>query len=377
LPIEVLLWLYEIVLDFKPELKPVSDYFEPIEIKSAETYQIGRIKAFFPLRLKILDKPNPNHDDFLMSLPISFINNMQENGLIQLRSEMQRESVITTYNGVFVSHISFNPERSKKIQESMSDYSYRSDMIRLILIIDGEEDYYFEDDELIIKSGNIALIDGNHRVRAAEEVLMKNPDNELKLPLMFTIGTINDGKFIISQSEKRQPINKSHAKTYDNSDENEIVRLIITSSELDRVYKFAKTEDQIRSGYGFILETAIANNVKNCYNITGMSKKQKKKLADWLVEFLNELADYFNQDFRNFNTVKKTRWSAYYYTFAGYIYLSSILYEKDNWEDMLVKVLDMIDFGISSKPWGDGARNADKLVEQFFERMVKESNVLG
>jgi hypothetical protein len=374
-PTEVLYWVYKTISKYNKELKPESEYFEEKEIKQAEIFQIKRPQSQYPLKFKILDKLNPN-EDYLITLSAKEINQLQESGVIILDPEMQRESEITCYHGQLISHISYDDDRARIIGDCMASNDYFADTIRLILIQNGEEKHHISNNnELVIESGDIALIDGNHRTRGTEYALLKNDKIDLRLPIILSVGTVKTGQKIINQSEKRQPINRELLKTYNDSPESSIVKRLTITDELDIVYKFCKTKEEIAKDYGFLLESSLASNIKKWYDLSNASKKQENSIKNWLVEFLNSLADYFNQDFRNYQATKKIRWNVSYNVFAGYIYLSSVLYGKDNWEELLVKILDSIDFSIQNRPWKEGVSNAEKLVENYFEGVV--ASVLG
>jgi hypothetical protein len=372
---EILIWLYSSILKYHNDIPPLDHFFEQEEIKQAEIFQIKRIESQFPLRLKILDKLDPYHEDYLISLSIKQINSLQENGIFKLNVEMQRESEITTYNGQLISHISYDDDRSREIGDDMASYNYRSDTIRLILIIDGEEKYNIKDNDVIIRTGNIALIDGNHRVKGLEYGLLKNEDIELKLPVIFTIGTVQDGQIIINQSEKRQPLNKEFLKTYDNAPETNIVKKLKLSDELDKVYKFCKTPQEISKNAGFVIEGILIDYIKKYYNTKNISKKQQDVIRDWLIGFFNTIADFFNIDFNNFQNTKKIKWNVSPYCFAGYIQLSSYLQNKENWENLLIEFLSKINFNLDNKPWKEGVSHPDKNIDKFFKEMI--INVFG
>ncbi len=367
-PVEVLVWIYNVLMKYNSDLKPIAYYFTDKEIKDAEKYQISRVKAQYPLNFEILRKPDPNHEDYLMSIPIKTLVSLMENGVIQLDTEMQRENEISTYNGMLVSNIKFNPDAAREIGESMVKHNYRTDTIRLILVQDGEEDYDFKGSKLIVNSGNIALIDGNHRLKGSELALIKNENIELELVVIFSIGTVKDGQYIIAQSEKRQPLNSERLKAFENTSESSIVKGIKTSLDLDKVYKFVQTKEEVDKGVGFVLESILIDNVKKYYDVNGISKKQENIIKMWLVDFFNELADILNKDFANYLTVRKVRWSVSPYAFAGYLYASSKLYGKNNWQNQLQTVISKIDF--EEVPWKQGARNQEKLAIMKFEEVV-------
>lgn len=367
-PVPILVWIYNVLKEYNPDLPKVEHYFTDREINASEVFQIERTKTQYPLQFEILRKPDPYHEDYLMSIPIKTLVSLLEKGMIQLDPEIQRESEISSYNGILVSNIKFNPNAAREICDSMGNNNYRTDMIRLILVQDGEEDYKISGGKLVVNSGNIALIDGNHRLRASEMAVSKYGNIDLELVVMFTIGTIKDGKYIIAQSEKRQPLNSERLKTFESTPESSIIKGFVTSLDLDRVYKFCQTKEEFEKGVGFVLESILVDSVKKFYDMKNISKKKENAVIAWLVEFFNELADILNRDFVNYRAIKKTRWSATPYAFAGYIYLSSKFQDMSDWQTKLLSVISSIDF--NKIPWKQNARNQDKVAVKIFEEVM-------
>lgn len=91
-------------------------------------------------------------------------------------------------------------------------------------------------------------------------------------------------------------------------------------------------------------------------------KKIPKKDAERIVNYLRKAKDI--------------RWNVSQYTFAGYVYLSSVLQGKENWVNLLNNILSSIDFSIQNQPWKNGVQKPDKLVVKYFEEEVVK-NVLG
>jgi hypothetical protein len=134
-----------------------------------------------------------------------------------------------------------------------------------------------------------------------------------------------------------------------------------------------ETKEEIDKGVGFVLESILIDNVKKYYDLKNFSKKQENSIKVWLVDFFNELADILNKDFANFLSVRKVRWSVSPYAFAGYLYASSKLYGKNDWQNQLQAIISKIDF--EDIPWKQGARNQEKLAIIKFEEVM--SVVLG
>jgi hypothetical protein len=366
---EILVWIYSTIQKYNKNLPSLDHFFENEEIKQAEIFQITRLDMSFPLKFKI-HRQLSHKEEYLISLSAQEINIMQNNGVIQLNAEMSRESKITNYHGYLVYNIYFSDTRSREIGINMSQNEYYSNGIRLHLVKNGNEQYQIKKDELIINAGDLVLIDGNHRVKGIEYGLLANQDMYLYLPVFLTIGNLNMGQEIIYQEEKREPLAKEHVETYKPSGAANIVKSLVSSNDLDAVYKFCDTPQAIDAGAGFILESILIQYIEKYYNTNNISKKQEQVITKWLVEFFNSLADILIQDFKNYLTIRKSKWSVSYFTFAGYIQLSKCLQGKDNWEELLIQIISSVDFNNQNRPWIATTKNPDKHVDKKFKELI-------
>jgi len=383
LPIEKLIYLYSAILtveSIKNDIPKIDEFFEDQEIRHAENLRIERIKSQYPIKLKAYKQTNK--EDYVVRISAKQLEEWKDNGVIKLDKDMARESNITNYKGQLISSISYNDKRAREIGDKMATNNFYSNGIRLHAINNESLNYEFiqpqkPDEEgegqLVIKSGDIALIEGNHRINGVEYALLENPDVYLYLTVFFSFGTIKDGQFIIDQEEKREPLKKELVKTYSSASESNIVKDL--KSEVSDVYKFCKTIQEVNQGGGFVLEPILIDSIKEYYDDIEDNKPKEVKVRQWLSEFLNELSVIFNKDFKNYLSVKKSKWNVSPYAFAGYIYLSSTLQGKENWEQKLSDILSSIDFSVVNKPWRDSVSKPDKLIVKCFKEAV--NNVFG
>ena len=97
--------------------------------------------------------------------------------------------------------------------------------------------------------------------------------------------------------------------------------------------KIKNTEQELKfNGYTkkSLLAVAIADNYGDL-----LSQKSKAKIvADWIVDFLNHIAEYLN----------KNNYSANKYMFLSYIALSRKLYGLNNWREIASSIISSYDF---------------------------------
>ena len=324
-------------------LPPVSDFFTKEEEYSAASFIQKKTNNKLPVKFKILAKLTDN-DNYLICVSIQEINELKQAGLIRWVQGMQRESIITqTAENEFISHIKFDDKRARAIGDSMIRGDFYPNSLRWHITTDNCE-YDVIDDMFVLRSGFIAEIDGQHRDKGSEYALNESPDIIMNMPVILTVGNVSTAQHIINQDEERAPIDKNVVAEYKSNSGNSIVKMIIGNDKLDPVYKWCDTLQGIQTGSGFVLKSVVSETIEKIYCKSKMSRNAEVQVAEWLVDFFNELADIFIDDFSNYKKSRKINRKANYETFVLYIYLSFAVKDDTNWRIALRNILDKIDF---------------------------------
>jgi len=366
----VLVWIYESV--YKVYKLPYPEtFFTKQEIRDADLFLVKRFQSTYPLKFKILDTLAYG-DQYLITQSVQEIQSLREGGVIQWDKNMQRENVVYQIGNQLIASIKYNDNRAREIGDSIANGDFYANSLRWHLVLNGKEKYYIKDDYLIIESGTIAEVDGQHRNRGAEYGLIQNPNVFLKFPILFTIGNVENGQKIIYQEEKRSPLVKSHVDSYKQTVANLITKDVMYDSGLDPVYKFCKTEQAINAGAGWVLESVFIESIERVYKLKNisLSVKKRKEISSWLIIFLNELADHFYEDFSSPHR-NKNKWNTSINVWRGFIFISSKLYQLPNWEELLSKILKNIDFKNTVKGKPESITNILNSTRKVVDEIVK------
>ena len=369
LDVSALYWIYSAIKKIKSDLPDVKHFFEEIEIKKAEREREKTIQSQFPL-IFIADQLKPKQE-FNITLPIKNIIELQKSGIIQIDAAMQRESEILIYNGQLISHVSYDDSKAREISKLLLSREYSPDPIRLNLVKDIDAKYIYDSDtkKLIIHGGNIVLLDGQHRMRAMEYALIQEPELEYSFPVIFSVATVKKAQGIIAQHEKLQPINKNLIKTYQSSVAGDIVRKLEIDDNISSVYIFVDTIQALYAKAGFVLAGDIIDAINEYYKVSDFSLKEQSELIKWLIEFFMEVANYMEDDFKNFRSIKN-RWSISRHIFPAYIWLSAVLEDNIKWKDELRKLINSLDFDMIKRPWSLGASKPDRYIINKFKEVL-------
>lgn len=366
-----LIWIYRAIFNSTTGLLPnITQYFEEIELKNADKEKEKAFKSQFPLQFNAI--PLLQKDQYLLSLDIKFINELQLNGILEVVENMQRESEITVYNGQLISHVAYNDDKAREISDSLVSRNYWSDAIRLHLINDDNADYYYDQDakKLIIKSGILAILDGQHRVRAMEYALIEEPSLRYDFPVILSVGTVKDGQQIIAQHEKLEPINKHTIKTYQKSVANDVFKKLENNDDIRDIYKFVDTIQKIQVKAGFILKGDMIDAIGKYYPVNNYKLREQSDLIKWLIEFFMEIAMYLEDDFRLY--IDCNRWSVNRFVFPAFVWLSSELKNKPNWKTILKNLLCRVDW--DNRPWKTGIYKPDIVIITAFREIMKNES---
>lgn len=365
--------IYMTLAKYNKLLKSVETYFTPIEIESANNYILKRTDVCFPLIFENCQKMTANEKEFKFFLTIQQINQLSINGLLKIVEGMQRESETIYYRGKIENHVAYNDKVARKICESMIANDYHpTDDIKIHYIGD---DYEITDDgEIIINSGDLILLDGQHRVRGIEYAMNENQSLYYKFSINLSFGSTEYAQSIIEQHEKRQPIKKQVLETYKKTEENNIFKLFSTDSKIESEYKFVDIPSAEQSNAGFIIKSDFISAVKRYYKSADLSQKEQRKVAKWLVTFFDELYVEYEDDIKNYIQVKKSKWNVRSYAYDGFVYLSSYLYNQDIDDNMRVEmamhILETIDFTSEIKSTNK-YRECLNIIKEAVDKYVK------
>jgi len=280
---------------------------------------------------------------------------------------MQRESITSMYNNKIVSHVAYNDSKAREIGKAIASGEYHpKDDISIHLISDGEEDYIFDGENLVIKSGNLALLDGQHREAGIEYALLEDIDINMSQSIYFTVGSVEMAQSIIAQHEKQTPIKKELVESYTNSDGKFIFTRFSTNPDISKYYKFADNYETVKKGFAMATSGDMIRTINKYYG-KKMKLKERNDVSKWLIEFFTELVYIYEDDLLDFKNVRKIKWNMKGYAFSLYIYISKYLYKRENWKEVLFDILNKIDF--TNEPEGSKynvkLRNAIKIVQNI------------
>ena len=316
-------------------------YFSESEIAAANNAIIQDDDLQYPITFK--DVSILNDDHYLIPLDASFINSLQKSKMLKRDENAQRETIIRIRNNEVYEYINLNLNTIEEIKNCLVKNVYYPDELKFNLNVDGNDklNYNPSKKELTIYSGDISLVDGNHRVIAIEQAMYENPNINIKFPVSFMHFPLWKAQDTISQQEKKQPLVKSVAESYANTTENAVITDVMNHRDLLSECKIVKTRSNIAYGAGTFLFSSLSSAVEEAYS-QEEQERFKRDTVNWIVEFLNDISYCLPDLFDRKNKVK--HWAFNDTATYFYIYLSKHLKGDSEWRQKLKCILSRIDF---------------------------------
>ena len=210
---EELFWLVQATNKYVRNKIDIKSYFTSHEMIYENTRVIVENKEVYPLVFDNMIRVKT--DQFIGVIDIDTLYSLYENQIINYNFNTQRNR----RKGQYKPYV--NKRSVKEISQLMKDDDYVPDTITLNLNKDNPEvDYSYDEDNnrLIVRAGQLDIPDGYHRYRALIQTKLDNPDWEYTMELRIVNHDESKANKLISQSNKRNEINKTFLKTLNDKD---------------------------------------------------------------------------------------------------------------------------------------------------------------
>jgi len=348
-------------------------YFTKTEIQKFKTYDFTlEQEEIFPIVLKNVLKLNDDH--YTTVLDIQTIGKWFSNRIIKYNPKTQRPRIQKQIRDKIIEMNDINPKRVEKIAQRIEKGLQFNNYITINILEDGKEylEYNENEKKLTIYKGELNITDGGHRSMAFLHVLAKNPNIKFNTGLMITHFSEQKAINFIYQEELKEPMSERFRESI-NPDRlvNKIVNKLNETGDLRGLIT---TEiDVIRNNKAITLTDTLADSIEYHYEIK--SQKDVYDISKWLIEFFGFLVGYNPEAFKpeldleKFKEIKKESYISYKDMFIGYIALSKVFYNKENWVDELYETLDNIDFSKNNRDWEELSLTQDTLNKSYIKRI--------
>ena len=382
-----LCWFVSALEEVNPINYRTKAYFTDSEIIQSKIYTRKKSEFEDYLTLEYCGQMAPGQ--YLCQATVQQLGILKSSGYLHVIPEAQRESNIIMIGNEPIRTIHVNYNRVREIAAALADQKYFYNDIRLNLIKDDECGFVLdaENKKLVLpKDGIVIIPDGNHRCIACESAIdqykeLASSFYNNKFPILFTNYPVTIVRNVIAQEWNREPVKKTHIDAMELTNANRIIEKIIEKSDIDADKSYASqivtSRSEIAYGHGIILKSLLADSIIDNYKTESgeyNSLVNRNKLINWLIDFYNQVVYYLKEDYDNFKSVRSKKWSVSPEAWVGFTYLSKVLYERNDWKEILKNVLEGIDFSKEKFPVKTKKnKGIIKDMNNYFEGMVKDA----
>lgn len=192
----------------------VEDYFTKNEIQNWINSKILKEYSEDIYPIEFDNVVQVSNDQFFVVLDAKDIYSLYRKQLVNYNKNTQRQMNSRIINGNCVYTISVNKKKIQDIKEEMKKGLFISNTLALNVSLDNpENDFDFDNNTFVLKSGKTDIIDGYHRFRAITELVSENKEFDKKFPVMISTFTEEKARKFIVQEDKQTPMKKSYAKS--------------------------------------------------------------------------------------------------------------------------------------------------------------------
>lgn len=285
---------------------------------------------------------------------------MWRDGIITYNPEIQRGTKVKRGKDNTETEVAvFSKANVKKIYTSMLSGQYFTDMITLNVLEDGSEKIEFDDEGNLTVEGEINISDGQHRIRALAMILEGNEKgntafdlSELKFPVKITNYDVQTAQQQFHQFSQGLKISSSRSEYFNQTGlANIVVRELMKSSDLAGRVEVVRNSIPKKDEKHIVTFATLVNAIQLVYEDVE-TRVQALELSKYLAEFFNEMINLIPElyNFEKRTKSKETSLIGENFMFYGYVAISKVLREKENWKECL-PLVNELDLSKGSKQW--------------------------
>ena len=275
--------------------------------------------------------------------------------------EMQRGTTLKRIGNELKEVAVDSKKKIAEITKSILNDDYHPDQIVLNLLVNGNEEFIFDNNELYVK-GVVSVLDGQHRFKSLASIYINNQlvgkDEFYDLKkIIFTIkvtkNNIDEGQLQFYQYSLTMKINKSTAESFNKKNAvNRIVINLNSDGVLKNKIDTNNTTLNKKDTQHITTFSTMVSAIKDSYGQID-DEKVENELTEFLQSYFKELISIFPEliNYEERQLSNKYNLICENFMMYGYIELSQFLFSiryKSDWKKKLRKIKE-IDFNKLNK----------------------------
>lgn len=270
--------------------------------------------------------------------------------------EMQRGTTLKRINNELKEVAVDSKRKIAEITKSILGDDYHPDQIALNLLVNGNEELIFDNNELYVK-GVLSVLDGQHRLKSLASIYINNQLvgkdeyydlKKIVFPVKVTKNNIDEGQLQFYQYSLTMKINKSTAESFNKKNAvNRIVINLNSDGVLKNKIDTNNTTLNKKDTQHITTFSTMVSAIKDSYGQID-DEKVENELSVFLQSYFKELISIFPEliNYEERQLSNKYNLICENFMMYGYIELSQFLFSiryKSDWKSKLRKIKE-IDF---------------------------------
>lgn len=333
----------------------LENYFLKSEVEELKDYVAkDKQEKVYPVTIENITKINDHH--YLGTISGKELHRLNSAKVIIYNPKTQRDPKITKHG----EKIRMFQNKISEISQQLQDKTYEPDELIWNILQNGNEKYDYNNKSrtLTIFEGSIInVVDGQNRKEANSDAMHKNPD----LDHIWVVSILNVSELkaheIMVQKNKQTPMSKEWLGTKDyNKPENRVLNIM--SDEKSKIFDIMKeTDTHITKNQALVKKSNIALAISEIYGDDLVINDEVdgdnvRIIGRWLAEFFDYMIKLYSYDFKEKPyEVKEYSFINWKNMFYGYVALSKVLKDKEDWRNLFKKKMESLNFLNSNPKW--------------------------
>lgn len=264
----------------------VSEYFSDLEIRkySALKYEYKKPEKYPFIIKNVLQVAD---DQWVAVVDVNFLKEMYDKQLIVYNPNTQRELKKVTRNGNTFYSIKVNNKSVTEITNLLLSNQFIPNALSFNLSIDNPNvEFDVRNNSIIILGGQLDIIDGYHRFKAAIEA--KALDDDFNYPFIMEIMNFDETKACayIAQEDKRNKLSLDYSKSLDATNPTMLIVDRINSSPASLLKGLVGKE-----GMNVVNKAHLFGVIDYFYDTKKLSRSELVRTANYLISIINMCID--------------------------------------------------------------------------------------
>jgi hypothetical protein len=298
---------------------------------------------------------------------------------VTYNKDTQRDAIIEEYGEKSYLRQNIMPSKVSAIKKEILQGTFTSNLLTYNILRTGKEHFLYDEDskQLIVETDEeytqCDIVDGANRTYSIAEIINEQPDFIGNMVISILNYKITEAQHYIRQEQQSTPISKELQERYDKNDLNMSVAKDISTYENqlknELFGKVAINNDDLRIRNKYVTLHVLKEAISQNFEFT--TPTDSDMVVIHVVKVINFIVKYFRDRYGNIDEARKEYNILQNNMFYGYLVMAGKVYNRDDWQDEVRRILDNTDFSKGNPLWKKMSIESAILPKRGFDSLVK------